>query len=126
MKQRIYFFNIWKKTLTYTSFYLNITSFLRMFLTFRYIISSLSSVSKEIICDLFPLHTHAHTHTHTTHTHIHTNTYSFSFVMALDVVCNFSQTKGLSGNQASNKISSNDKKQKATSVQFRTKKTIIF
>ena len=97
-----------------------------MFLTFRYIISSLSSVSKEIICDLFPLHTHAHTHTHTTHTHIHTNTYSFSFVMALDVVCNFSQTKGLSGNQASNKISSNDKKQKATSIQFRTKKTIIF
>ena len=93
-----------------------------MFLTFRYIISSLSSVSKEIICDLFPLHTHAHTHTHTTHTHIHTNTYLFSFVMALDVVCNFSQTKGLSGNQASNKISSNDKKQKQRQFNLEPKK----
>ena len=46
--------------------------------------------------------------------------------MALDVVCNFSQTKGLSGNQASNKISSNDKKQKATPIQFRTKKKNFF
>ena len=37
-------------------------------------------------------------------------------------ISNFGKTKGLSGNQALNKKSSNGKKRKTTPIQFRTKK----
>ena len=37
-------------------------------------------------------------------------------------ISNFSKTKGVSGIQDSNKNSSNGKKQKTTSIQFRTEK----
>ena len=41
-------------------------------------------------------------------------------------ISNFSKTNGLSGNQALNKNSSNYKKQKTTSIQFRTEKDEFF
>ena len=40
-------------------------------------------------------------------------------------ISNFSKTKGLSGNQDSNKNSGNGKKQKTTSIQFGTEKKIF-
>ena len=41
-------------------------------------------------------------------------------------ISNFRKTKDLRGNQALNKNSSNDKKQKTTSIQLRTEKNIFF
>ena len=113
---------------------------------------SLPSGFIEIIGNIFPLHTHKHTHTHT-HTHKHKNThinfyllwhwtssaseYILFFLVAFNMhmqgkksspllnVSNFSKTKGLSGNQALNKNSSNSKKQKTKSIHLRIDKNFF-
>ena len=56
-----------KVKFTNTSLYLHSTNVL-LFFTFQRVISSLSSVFREFIGDIFPLHTHTHTHIHK-HTH---------------------------------------------------------
>ena len=143
--QWIYFVNIWKKnSLIYTSLYLNSTNLLRMFFTFRRIISNLSSAFREIIGDVFtPPPTNTHTHTHFNFDLLwrwcsSTSEYVLFILVAfikhmqdkksssLVDISNFNKTKSLSGNQALNKNSINGKKQKAASIQFRTEKNFFW
>ena len=128
--QRIYFFSIWKKTL-WRKIHLHIT-------LSQY---TLSSALREFIENVFPLHTptHAHTDTHIDfqllwNWNLSNSDHVLFFLVAfikhmqykkirsLVEINNFRKTKDLSGNQALNKNSSNRKRQKTTSIQFRAEK----
>ena len=93
-----------------------------MFFVLQCVISRLSSAFRVFISDIFLLHTCIHTYT---------NAQTLTFIcygtgLHLPAnICNFNKTKGLNGKQALNKNSSNDKKQKTTSIQIRTKKIIF-
>ena len=116
-----------------------------MCFAFQHVISILSLAFREFIGDVFPLYVYTHARTHT-HIHINfhllwhctlsTSEYILFFLVAfikymqykknsslVDII-NFSKLV-LSVNQVLNKNSSNDDKQKKTSIQFRTKKLIF-
>ena len=92
-----------------------------MFFTFQRVIFSLSSAFREFTGDVIPLHTHTHAQTHTFIKHMQ---YKKSSLL-LDI-SNLNKTKGLSGNQALIKIQVTVKKQKTSSIQFRTGKKYFF
>ena len=111
--------------------------FLRMFFTFQRVIFNLP-LAFRVVGKVFPLHTHSHAHTRT-HTLVFI-CYNIGLQLPVSISCflvalikhiqykksnslvgisNFSKTKGLSGNQALNKSSSNVKEQKTSSIQFK-------